>query len=182
MGGVMISMDILRAVDRSAIIVGTDLSMWSDAQQNNAVGYFPGKDIEFNIFKSMCESGRFTQIRLYGTGNLTLTDNLEIPNGVYVKVRNGSALTVPAGKTLTVNGKIEASFNGRINVAGELMNNGEIEMFDGGVIDVSGTYNHADGKPITFNKDGRPGAANAQTDHGTGRGCARLIISARKKV
>ena len=161
MGGVMISQSILDVVDRSAIIYGADLSQWCDAvDKYNGPGYFPGKDIVPEIFVGMCESGRFSQIRLRGTGNLSLTDNLTIPEGVYLKVRNGSTLTVPAGKTLTINGKIEASFNGKIDVAGTLQNNGEIEMFDGGVVDVKGTYAHAAGRPIVFNKDGREDAVN----------------------
>ena len=160
MGGVMISQSILDVVDRSAIIYGADLSQWCDAvDKDKGPGYFPGKDIVPEIFVGMCKSGQFSQIRLRGTGNLSLTDNLTIPEGVYLKVRNDSRLIVPAGKTLTINGKIEASFNGRIDVLGTLQNNGEIEMFDGGVVDVKGTYAHADGRPITFNRDGRQDAA-----------------------
>ncbi len=163
-GSVMISKALLEdfssgGVDRSQIIDTPDIGAWSDAEREDAVEYFPGKDVDPEIFQIMCIDGRFSQIRLRGTGDLTLTDNLTIPEGVYLKVRNGSTLTVPAGKTLTINGKIEASFNGVIDVVGTLQNNGQIEMFDGGVVDVKGTYSHADGKAIVFNRNGNPDAA-----------------------
>ena len=89
--------------------------------------------------------------------NITLDDDLTIPESCYVKVRHKSILTIPAGKTLTVNGKLEASFEGRIDVVGMLttkQRQGEIEMFEGGVIDVSGTF--ANNNYIMFGNDDQP--------------------------
>ena len=162
MGGVAISKALLEdytsgGVDRSQIIDVPNMGAWSEIEAEDAVCYFPGKDIDPEIFPSMCESGRFSQIRLRGTGDLTLTDNLTIPEGFYLKVRNGSRLIVPEGKTLRINGKIEASYNGEIDVLGELINNNEIEMGDDGVIDVTGAF--ANNGPVNFWLE-RPDSAN----------------------
>ncbi|MBQ7434717.1 MAG: hypothetical protein IJV51_02830 [Oscillospiraceae bacterium] len=150
MGGVAISKTLLEdynsgGVDRSQIIDVPNMGAWSEIEAEDAVGYFPGKDIDPEIFPSMCESGRFSQIRLRGTGDLTLTANLTIPEGFYLKVRNDSKLIVPEGKTLGVDGEIEISEGGEIYVAGKLEtkpHEGAISMYEGGMLRVTGEFNN----------------------------------------
>ena len=150
MGGVAISKALLEdynsgGVDRSQIIDVPDMGEWSEIEAEDAVGYFPGKDIDPDIFLSMCESGRFSQIRLRGTGDLTLTDNLPIPEGFILKVRNDSRLIVPEGMILGVDGEIEISEGGEIYVAGKLEtkpHEGAISMYEGGMLCVTGEFNN----------------------------------------
>ena len=151
MGGVAISKALLEdysssgGVDRSQIIDVPNMGAWSEIEAEDAVCYFPGKDIDPAIFQSMCGSGQFSQIRLRGTGDLTLTANLPIPEGFILKVRNDSRLIVPEGKILGVDGEIEISEGGEIYVAGKLEtkpHEGEISMYEGGMLRVTGEFNN----------------------------------------
>lgn len=150
MGGVAISKALLEdyssgGVDRSQIIDVPNMGAWSEIEAEDAVCYFPGKDIDPAIFQSMCGSGKFSQIRLRGTGDLTLTANLPIPEGFILKVRNDSRLIVPEGKILGVDGEIEISEGGEIYVAGKLEtkpHEGAISMYEGGMLRVTGEFNN----------------------------------------
>ena len=151
MGGCAITKTILNSFDRSAIIQGVNLGQWCDAEMIDMVVFFPGADINFAYFKFMLGSKMYTPFRLRGTGDFTLEDDLTIPDGVDLRVRNDSTLIVPVGKTLTVNGRIEASNEGEIDVLGNLSNSAgttpagkPIALGNGGVIHVTGTIENDD--------------------------------------
>ena len=92
--------------------------------------------------KSIMSAQNPQQVTLYGLDDFVIEEDLTIPEGCYVKVRGGT-IVVPAGVTLTVDGKLDVGFEGEIDVAGKLTTTerqGQIDMIEGDVIDVSGTF------------------------------------------
>ncbi len=84
---------------------------------------------------------------VYLSSNITLTEDLVIPENVILVISKGGALRVPAGVKLTINGKIKTQMDtGLFIQGGTVENNGIIENMHWGITElISGTYT-GDGK------------------------------------
>jgi hypothetical protein len=89
-------------------------------------------------------SGRGTNVKL--TGNVTLSENAEIPAGVTLNVA-ASALTVSASKTLTVEGTLNVPGNGTLTVEGTLTTTGNGKVT--GTVKVKGNGQFINGNGTT---------------------------------
>ena len=107
-------------------------------------GVINGEASEIAAISEAIQSGE-TEYTIQNADSLTIGKDLVIPKGFKLSVGGGS-MRIAGDATLTVNGELVIRDAARLDVAGKLMNNdndidgkGEIVLFNGGVIDASGT-------------------------------------------